>query len=144
MTDLGIRAFARRHNVAPNAVRKAITNGRLERSVSLDARGRPRIEVATGDVEWERNKNVAMDREHNHAKRRRRVPLSDLNPPVAAVYAIRQDLGALTTAVWRMSGPKKDCQAVLDALQAIPPHLRVIEDELAARGVPLFPEGHPR
>src|SRR5713101_8351104 len=95
ITETGIRGFARRKGVHPAAVEKAVKNGRLELSVRRDARGRPRISLAVGDEEWERNRDPSKDNNNdNRAKPRgkrrgTRVPLTDLNPPVAAVYLVR-------------------------------------------------------
>ena len=138
---LGLRGYSRRKGVSPGTVAKWITNGRIEKSVTRDARGRPTIDVALADEEARANRHDTMDRDHNKPHRRphgRTIGLSELHPAVGAVYKIRQALEKLTDAVWRMRGTEKDCGAVLEALQAIPPHLRLVEDELAARGVPLL------
>jgi hypothetical protein len=46
----------------PSSVLKAITSGRLTKSVQRDARGRPQIDAAAADVEWRENTDSNMQR----------------------------------------------------------------------------------
>ena len=51
-----LRAFAKRLGVSHTAVEKAVTTGRLAKSVGLDARGRPAIvDLAVARAEWKDN-----------------------------------------------------------------------------------------
>lgn len=53
---LSLRAFARRKRVDEKAVRKAVTSGRLSRSIGKDAKGRPFVaDVKLADEEWKQN-----------------------------------------------------------------------------------------
>jgi phage terminase Nu1 subunit (DNA packaging protein) len=62
-TPLSVLAFARRVGVDESAVRKGIKNGRLERSLGHDARGRSVIaDVALAEQEWRLNRNEAKVR----------------------------------------------------------------------------------
>lgn len=60
---LGIRAYARSKNVSHVAVLKAIKTGRLARAVSRDRAGRPRIDAAIADLEWDDNVDPSARRE---------------------------------------------------------------------------------
>jgi len=60
---VGVRAYARARNVSHVAVLKAIKSGRLARAVSRDSAGRPRIDPAIADREWDENVDPAARRE---------------------------------------------------------------------------------
>lgn len=58
-----LRGLARRLHVSANAVRKAIENGRLERSLGRDSRGRPVIaDEALAVREWRQNRDASRVR----------------------------------------------------------------------------------
>jgi len=60
---LGIRAYARSKNVSHVAVLKAIKTGRLSRAVSHDRAGKPRIDAAIADLEWDENVDPSARRD---------------------------------------------------------------------------------
>lgn len=55
MSTVSIPAFAKRKGVTRQAVDYAISVGRLDKSVSRDARGRQVIDPDLGSVEWDQN-----------------------------------------------------------------------------------------
>jgi hypothetical protein len=60
---MSLRAFGRRVGVSHTAIRKAIENGRLERSIGYD-KGRPVVrDVALAECEWSDNRDPAKVRE---------------------------------------------------------------------------------
>ncbi len=59
---LGIKAYARRAGVSPPAVRRAIDDGRLKKSIEFDKRGRASIDPRLADREWARNTNTRKSR----------------------------------------------------------------------------------
>jgi hypothetical protein len=60
---LGVREYAKHRRCSPSSVVKAISSERLtEHSVTRDARGRPRIDAALADREWDRNTDPNMQR----------------------------------------------------------------------------------
>jgi len=57
MTPKSLRAFAKRMRCNESTVRRGIQTGRLERSVGVDAAGRPYIrDAALAAREWEENR----------------------------------------------------------------------------------------
>lgn len=50
---ISLREYARRRSVSLQAVQRAIASNRI--SVVLDAEGKPKINPATADLEWEKN-----------------------------------------------------------------------------------------
>jgi hypothetical protein len=61
---MGVREYARHAGVSHTAVQKAIAQGRLRDSVSLDEKGRPKIDAAAADQEWRRSTSTT----HPHAR----------------------------------------------------------------------------
>jgi len=63
LDTLSVNAFAARLGVDEKAVRKGIRNGRLERSVGQDAKGRSIIvDVALAEQEWQQNSDPSRVR----------------------------------------------------------------------------------
>ena len=62
MSETGVRGYARHRGCAPSSVVKAIQTGRLDQAVSLDARGRPRINIALADQQWAQSTDPIMQR----------------------------------------------------------------------------------
>lgn len=50
---VGVREYARQRGVSAEAVSKAIKAGRLAQSVTFDGKGRPKIDPAVADGEWD-------------------------------------------------------------------------------------------
>lgn len=66
---MGLREYARHADVSHTAVQKAIREGRLSRSVSRDDRGRPKIDAALADEEWQRGTSASHPSARNAEQR---------------------------------------------------------------------------
>lgn len=103
---IGVREYGRRVGVSHVAVLNAIKAGRLNKSVTRDARGRPRIDPVAADREW--GHNTDSDKNRNTEKKGGRDPapppkgqgalFSDVVPPAAASGTT---FGGKTVTEWR-------------------------------------------
>lgn len=59
---MSLRAYARRRGVSPEAVSKAVADGRLREAIVRDVRGAPKIaNIELADREWEANTRPRID-----------------------------------------------------------------------------------
>lgn len=55
MATVSLREYGRQRGISGEAVRKAISSGRLTSSVRYDAKGKPSVDPAAADAEWDAN-----------------------------------------------------------------------------------------
>lgn len=85
MVAMTLREFGRMRGVSHQAVRKAISAGRLSKSVSYDRSGRPLIDPDVAEGEWE-----ARTHPVHGGRREPGVPLSPAGPGTAAASTFAQ------------------------------------------------------
>lgn len=60
MATVSLREYGRLRGISGEAVRKAISSGRLTGSVRYDAKGRPSVDPVAADAEWSANTSHAQ------------------------------------------------------------------------------------
>lgn len=114
---LGIKAYARRAGVSPPAVRRAIDDGRLKKSIEFDKRGRASIDPRIADREWARNTNARKSRRRSAssaaehpappaaAPARKKARKAKKDEPAKAVAVPAAELESGSGASWGNSLP---------------------------------------
>ena len=79
-------AYAKHRSVSPNAVMKAIKDGRLAESVTLLETGRYLVDVTAADAEWQANTD-SQTGAPAHAKNQPAGPMAPAEPGETMTYA---------------------------------------------------------